>query len=159
MSKFIHHSWDSVHSINLTNFDFHNDHLFTIHKIRGIVNHLMLRGYYLSSEELTFTLKFRENSLNKTYGNWTWMDWILSIKTIFQLLMCFTSLSKYSLAFLILLNVDTTRGFTLMLLLISEHWSKVFALILILLLIFPRLSCITQRGYCQEILYSYPFEH
>ena len=39
-------------------------------KVRIIINHLMLRVYYLPSEEITFTPKFRENLLNKTYGNW-----------------------------------------------------------------------------------------
>ena len=39
-------------------------------KVRCIVNHHMLRAYYLPSEKLTFTLKLRENPLNKTCGNW-----------------------------------------------------------------------------------------
>ena len=58
-----------MHSINLITFDFHDYHLFAIRKIRGIINHLMLREYYLPSEELTFTPKFRENLLDKTYRN------------------------------------------------------------------------------------------
>ena len=32
LSKFFNHSWDSVHSINLTNFDFPDYHLFSIRK-------------------------------------------------------------------------------------------------------------------------------
>ena len=36
---------------------------------RIIINHLMLRVYYLPSEELTFTPKFRENFLDKTCEN------------------------------------------------------------------------------------------
>ena len=39
-------------------------------KVRSIVNHLVLRVYYLPSEELTSTPKFRENLLDQTYGNW-----------------------------------------------------------------------------------------
>ena len=39
-------------------------------KVRSIVNHLMLRVYYLPSEELTFTTKFRESPLNKTCEYW-----------------------------------------------------------------------------------------
>ena len=50
-----------MHLTNLINFDFLNHHLFAIRKVRGIINHLMLRVYYLPSEELTFTPKFREN--------------------------------------------------------------------------------------------------
>ena len=40
---------------------------FPFAKVRSIVNHLVLRAYYLPSEELTFTPKFRENLLDKTY--------------------------------------------------------------------------------------------
>ena len=36
-------------------------------KVRIIINHLMLRVYYLPSEELTFTPKLRENLRNKIY--------------------------------------------------------------------------------------------
>ena len=32
LSKFFNHSWNSVHSINLTNFDFYDYHLFAILK-------------------------------------------------------------------------------------------------------------------------------
>ena len=39
-------------------------------KVRSIVNHHMLRAYYLPNEELTFTLKFRESPLNKTCEHW-----------------------------------------------------------------------------------------
>ena len=55
--------------MNSTNFDFHDSHLFAIRKVRQIVNHHMLRAYYLPNEKLTFTPKFRENALNKTYEN------------------------------------------------------------------------------------------
>ena len=46
-------------------------------------------------------------------------------------------------------------------LLFFEHWSKlqVLALILILLLVFPRLSCITQHGYRQGYCTLTQFEH
>ena len=67
--KFITLSWGSVHSTNPNNFDFHDPHLFVIRKVRRIVNYPMLRVYYLPSEELTFTLKFRENLLDKTCRN------------------------------------------------------------------------------------------
>ena len=67
MRKFIILSQDSVHSTNLTNFDFNVYYLFAIRKIKGIINHSILRAYYFTSEELTFTPKFRENLLNKTY--------------------------------------------------------------------------------------------
>ena len=70
LSKFINHSWDSVHSINLINFDFYDHHLFAIRKVRGIVNHPILRAYYLPSEELTSTPKFRENLIDKTCEHW-----------------------------------------------------------------------------------------
>ena len=70
LSKFINHWWDSVHSMNLINFDFLDHCLFAIRKVRGIVNHPILRVYYLPSEELTFTLKFRESPLNKTCEHW-----------------------------------------------------------------------------------------
>ena len=46
LSKFINHSWDSVHSTNLINFDFHDHHLFAIRKVRWIVNCFMLREYF-----------------------------------------------------------------------------------------------------------------
>ena len=46
LSKFINHSRYSVHSTNLINFDFHDHHLFAIRKVRGIINHLMLRAYF-----------------------------------------------------------------------------------------------------------------
>ena len=39
-------------------------------KVRSIVNHLVLRVYYLPSEELTSTPKFRENLLEKTCEHW-----------------------------------------------------------------------------------------
>ena len=39
-------------------------------KVRSVVNHPMLRVYYLPSEELTFTLKFKESPLNKTCEHW-----------------------------------------------------------------------------------------
>ena len=39
-------------------------------KVRSVINRPMLRVYYLPSEELTFTLKFRENLLNKIYDHW-----------------------------------------------------------------------------------------
>ena len=68
--KFITLSWGSVHSTNPNNFDFHDSRLFAIRKVRGIINHLVLRAYYLPIEKLIFTPKFKENSLNKTYGNW-----------------------------------------------------------------------------------------
>ena len=55
--------------MNLINFNFYDYHLFAIRKARGMINRLMLRVYYLPSEELTFTPKFRENLLNKTYEN------------------------------------------------------------------------------------------
>ena len=70
LSKFINLLWNNVHSTNLANFDFLDHRLFAIRKVIGIINHPMLRVYYLPSEELTFTLKFRESPLNKTYGNW-----------------------------------------------------------------------------------------
>ena len=38
-------------------------------KVKIIINHFMLRVYYLPSEELTFIPKLRENLLNKTCGN------------------------------------------------------------------------------------------
>ena len=44
--KFITLSWGSVHSMNPNNFDFHDSHLFVVHKVRGVVNHLMLRAYF-----------------------------------------------------------------------------------------------------------------
>ena len=78
-----------MHSTNLINFDFLDHRLFAIRKFRGIINHPMLRVYYLPSEELTFTPKLRENLVNKTYVNGTQTNRILSIKTVFQLLMCF----------------------------------------------------------------------
>ena len=68
--KFITLSWGSVLSTHPTNFDFQDSHLFTIRKVRRIVNHHMLRAYYLPSKKLTLTPKCRENSLNKTCGNW-----------------------------------------------------------------------------------------
>ena len=77
--KFITLSWGSVHSTNSNNFNFHDFHLFGIRKVRGVINHPMLRVYYLPSEELTFTLKFRENPLNKTCEHWALTDRILSI--------------------------------------------------------------------------------
>ena len=69
LSKFIILSSDNVHSMNLINFDFHDYLLFAFAKVRTIVNHPMLRAYYLPSKKLTSTPKFRENPLNKTYGN------------------------------------------------------------------------------------------
>ena len=68
--KFITLSRGSVLSTYPTNFDFHDSHLFAIRKVSRIVNHHMLRAYYLLSEKLTFTPKLRENPLNKTCGNW-----------------------------------------------------------------------------------------
>ena len=43
---------------------------FPFAKVRSIVNHLVLRVYYLPSEELTSTPKFRENLLDKTCEHW-----------------------------------------------------------------------------------------
>ena len=43
---------------------------FPFAKVRSIINHLMLRVYYLLSEELTSTPKFRKNLLEKTHEHW-----------------------------------------------------------------------------------------
>ena len=69
MRKFITLSQGSVLPANLTNFNFYDYHLSAIGKVKCMVNHLMLRVYYLPSEKITFRPKFRENLLNKTCGN------------------------------------------------------------------------------------------
>ena len=70
LSKFINHSWDSVHStISLTSI------FMTIVYLPFVKSNVSLTTLYweyiiLPSEELTFTPKFRENLLEKTHRNW-----------------------------------------------------------------------------------------